>query len=237
MAYLDNTASRADPKALAATIAIHAGFGVILVAGLAVSGVIETAPPPLIGEAIEVVLPPPPTPDDPPQPVEPPAPSQVVVPTPPLPLPPLPRPQIDTTEVIRNSATTVLTPTPLPSATGSGILRLPEVRPTPSPLPSATIEPTRPVPRGDPAGWVTTEDYRSRWINEGLTGTARFRLSIGKDGRVTDCRITRSTGHAALDSATCSVLERRARFTPSKDGAGNPVTGTYENAVVWRLPD
>src|SRR3546814_8691548 len=55
------------------------------------------------------------------------------------------------------------------------------------------------APRNDPASWVTDSDYRSRWIREGLQGTAKFRLEIAASGKVSGCTITQSTGHAVLD--------------------------------------
>ncbi|MBU1606453.1 MAG: energy transducer TonB, partial [Alphaproteobacteria bacterium] len=70
-----------------------------------------------------------------------------------------------------------------------------------------------------------------------LTGTARFRLEIAADGRVTGCAITGSTGHAALDTATCRLLEQRARFEPARNSNGDAVAGSFVNAVRWELPD
>jgi len=38
-------------------------------------------------------------------------------------------------------------------------------------------------------------------------------LSIDTAGRVTDCRITGSSGNTDLDDATCRLAQRRGRFT------------------------
>lgn len=231
MSYLDQTA-RPDPRTVIAVAAIHGAMGLALVTGLTVSGVFETPAPPLTGETIDVPLPPPPP--EPPEPtaqVEPPAASQVYVPAPPLPLPPLPGPTLDSTSEIGDNNPVV--PIPMPQSTGTATTPIVLPKPTPQP----TFAATNPVPRGNPGEWITTADYRSRWVNEELTGTARFRLEIGTSGRVTDCRVTRSTGHAALDTATCSLIQRRARFTPSRNSAGDTVPGTYEGSIVWRLPE
>ena len=40
-----------------------------------------------------------------------------------------------------------------------------------------------------------------------------------------------------LDQAACSNITRRARFTPAKDGSGNPVQDTYSNRVRWVIPE
>ncbi|MCH2487931.1 MAG: energy transducer TonB, partial [Erythrobacter sp.] len=124
---------------------------------------------------------------------------------------------------------------------------LPRVRPTIGldPVPTPRVTPTQPPvgpsvgakPRNDPTAWISTDDYRSSWINREMTGTARFRLEIAANGRVTKCTITGSTGHAPLDQATCRLLEQRAKFQPARTGSGEPIAGSYESAVRWVLPD
>ncbi len=47
---------------------------------------------------------------------------------------------------------------------------------------------------------------------------------------------TASSGSASLDTATCSLLQRRARFTPAVGEAGTPVPGTIEHKVRWSIP-
>jgi protein TonB len=52
------------------------------------------------------------------------------------------------------------------------------------------------------------------------------------------CNLTRSTGNGALDSATCNILRRRAKFTPARDSSGNPTTDTYNTPpITWRLAE
>jgi TonB family protein len=80
------------------------------------------------------------------------------------------------------------------------------------------------------------EDYPASALRAGEQGTVRYRLEIGANGRVTGSAVTVSSGSAALDSTTCRLLRSRARFTPARDGNGNPVPDTAEGAVVWRLP-
>ena len=68
-------------------------------------------------------------------------------------------------------------------------------------------------------------------------GTTRFRLTVGTNGRVTDCSVTSSSGSAALDAATCRIMRSRARFTPARDNQGNPTTDTYTSSITWRIQD
>ena len=70
-----------------------------------------------------------------------------------------------------------------------------------------------------------------------MSGVASFALTIDSRGKVSDCTITRSTGHSALDQATCTLIERRAKFDPAKDSYGNPIAGTYRNSVNWKIPE
>lgn len=92
------------------------------------------------------------------------------------------------------------------------------------------------VPKNNPGSWATTNDYPARALREEREGTTGFRVTVGSDGRVTDCTITSSSGHADLDAATCDNVRRRARFKPATDGEGNPTEGTYSNRVRWVIP-
>jgi protein TonB len=92
-------------------------------------------------------------------------------------------------------------------------------------------------PKGNPGGWVTESDYPSSARRAEEQGRVGFRLEIGPDGKPTSCAVTGSSGSGSLDSATCPLLMRRARFTPGKDDAGNPKGGVYSNSVRWQLTD
>lgn len=103
--------------------------------------------------------------------------------------------------------------------------------------PAAARTPIPPQPTGNPATWITTNDYPVSALRAKTEGRVMFRLSVGVDGRPTRCEITESIGSAELDQATCSLMLRRATFTPAQDKAGRTVAGTYANAVRWRIPE
>ncbi len=222
MAYLDQT-RRPSPASMAGVVAIHAAVGVAIVTGLTVSGTL--APPDEFIPTYDIKDAPPPPPEPTPEPtnnmpdvaqVTPP----MVIPKPPLDLP-VPAPRFDSTEIILPPAP----PVPRPGPTlGLDPVPTPRVTPTQPPVgPSVGAK-----PRNDPSAWISTDDYRSSWINREMTGTARFRLEIAANGRVTNCTITGSTGHSALDQATCQLLERRAKFQP---GASPASFGTVQIAT------
>ena len=55
-------------------------------------------------------------------------------------------------------------------------------------------------------------------------------LTVGTDGRVSDCRITEPSPDAAADRITCQLASERFRFRPAADSRGNPIVGRY----AWR---
>lgn len=218
MAYADQQASGNKIVSLVIVALIHIVVIYALVTGLAYSAVKSVAEKLNVVDVEEEVIepeePPPPPPD---QPITPPP---VVTPPPIVRTPPTTAPTITTT----NTPPPVYTPTPVVA---------------PPPPPAAPPPPSKASgasPRGNPGNWATTNDYPARALREERAGTTRFRVTIGPDGRVTDCQVTGSSGHADLDEATCKNVTRRARFKPALDSAGNPISDTYSNAVRWEIP-
>lgn len=221
MAYLD-TKTRPDPASMVGVAAIHCALGAALYFGLTVTGIIAPEKPNLTVLPYREPPPPPPMPEPTVAPTAAPSASPYM---PPLPLPfPSQGPVIDQTDVF---------PRPQPTVQpGTG-----DVVERPMPTPTASFTPLPATPRTDPKRWVTTDDYRSNWIRQEMTGKARFRLEIAADGRVTNCIITGSSGHSQLDAATCALVSKRAKFQPARGNGGEPVAGTYSNAIDWQLPE
>jgi protein TonB len=92
--------------------------------------------------------------------------------------------------------------------------------------PAARFTPKAAAPLGDPARWVSPDDYPAGELRRGHEGTTRFRLSIGSDGRVSNCAVTGSSGWPVLDAATCTKLAARGKFRPATNEAGEKVAGT-----------
>jgi len=72
-----------------------------------------------------------------------------------------------------------------------------------------------------------------RGLNLTQVANVGFRLLIGRGGRVEECRITRSSGIPALDSATCASAVRRLRWSPARDTAGRPVEAWVPGSNQW----
>ncbi len=79
-------------------------------------------------------------------------------------------------------------------------------------------------------------DYPRAAMRAGAEGTVRVRYVVGTDGRVSGCRVTRSSGHPELDATTCRLIEQRFRYRPARDASGRPVPETVSRTFDWLLP-
>ena len=222
MAYVQNPSSRSRYATLTAVAALHAAAIYALVSGFAGKAVEE------IYTTVEGRNIPVPEPSPSPDPVVEPEPNpidqKIFVPKPLLPLPPK-----DEATVL--DLTPLPQPKPLPgSAAGDGLL------PVPSPT-SGLVAPKAPIPLDSPGKWATSADYPASELRREIEGTARFRVTVGTDGRVRNCEIVASSGSSGLDRATCENVARRARFKPATDETGATVSGSYSNAIRWEIPD
>jgi protein TonB len=218
MSYVDQGMSKGRVWAIVLVFVLHALLGYAFVTGLAykyVKSIQEDL------KTFDVIDEPPPPPEEPPPPeqkqVQPPP----VVTPPPLVRTNVPPPPAPVTTV-RVAPPPVITPTAPPA-------------PPAPPPPPRTVEPAR--ARANLASYVSNDDYPSAAIRNGEQGTTGFELTVGSNGRVTDCTITSSSGSSTLDAATCRLMRSRARFTPARDNQGNPTTDTVSSRIRWVLPD
>lgn len=84
--------------------------------------------------------------------------------------------------------------------------------------------------------WIDIGDYPASAIRNEEQGLVMTILTIGVDGRVSDCRITFSSQTPALDAATCRLFRSRARYRPARDANGDPIAGQVREQVRWVLP-
>lgn len=88
-----------------------------------------------------------------------------------------------------------------------------------------------PEPSGDSAKWVNSADYPAGAIQDGIDGTVRTQLMVAPNGRATDCKVIGSSRNLSLDSLTCEILLRRARFKPAIRKDGTAVSAPYFRTV------
>ncbi|MGQ0660563.1 energy transducer TonB [Sphingosinicella sp.] len=72
---------------------------------------------------------------------------------------------------------------------------------------------------------------------QGMQGTVGVRYSVGVNGRVVNCRITRSSGYRELDTHTCDLIQRRFRFAPARDEDGEPFQADIVENHSWEIRD
>jgi protein TonB len=163
----------------------------------------------------------------PPPPEEPPPPPKDMPDVPPPPVTPPPLVRVNTTPP---PIAVVESPTPPPIPP---VVQAPP--PPPPPPPPRKVQSAQSA-KGDLRTLFSADDYPAAAQSAGAEGTAQATLTIGPDGRVVSCNLSRSTGNSSLDSATCNILRRRAKFTPARDSNGQPTTDTVTTPpIVWRL--
>jgi protein TonB len=217
MAYADQQMSGSKITALVIVALIHVFVGYALVTGLAYEAakkVISKVTTVDIKEEKpkeEEPPPPPPKQDTPPPPI--------VAPPPPISIAPAP-----------SQVQTVITPPPAPPVV---ITTAAPPAPPPPPGPSKARSAK---PKGQ-NGWAARiqSNYPPKAAREERSGRVGVRVSIGPDGRVTSCSVSSSSGSPDLDAAACDGMTRYARFDPALDDAGNPVSGAFSTAIVYRL--
>lgn len=218
MSYTDQT-SRRSSTSIAAVVGVHVVIGYALVSGLATK-VVPFIPVITIGEILPDDAPPPPLHED------------TVKRT-------LPTAQPVHTDPIRNApvepeATVTQTVDTAEVAGGTGGGSTPIYYP---------VEPAKPslaraaIAGSDRIGWITTDDYPAAALRQGTTGTVVIAATIGTDGRVHGCEVTRSSGSALLDDTTCRLYARRAHFTPASDADGNPIAAQRTDRFRWQIPN
>ncbi|PXA83677.1 energy transducer TonB, partial [Nostoc sp. 3335mG] len=110
------------------------------------------------------------------------------------------------------------------------------VAPSPPPPPPKPSEATPAKLRGDPSFGIGDDDYPPSAIRNNEQGVTGAAWDIDATGRVQNCRITSSSGFADLDQLTCTLITRRARYSPAKDAAGNAIPSQSARSIRWTIP-
>lgn len=216
---------KGSPTALAIVVLMHgAAIGALALSKIDVESIVR--PGPTVVTSIPIPPPPPPPPVDKP-PVEVELPRVPSTPFVPPPIVPTPRTEVDL------ATTPKLEPLPpiIPSKPVGETLVLPS---PPPPAPPKKIQSAR--AKGNLGDHVSDADYPAAALRAEEEGTTRFRLTVAPNGRVSACTVTQSSGSRVLDTATCRIMERRARFTPARDSDGKPTGDTVSSAIRWELP-
>lgn len=85
------------------------------------------------------------------------------------------------------------------------------------------------------AGDIAPRDYPRAARRTRAEGVVAANLDIGADGRVTRCRVMRSSGNPDLDTTTCRLIRERFRYEPARDTQGRPVATVRGWEQRWWL--
>jgi periplasmic protein TonB len=83
------------------------------------------------------------------------------------------------------------------------------------------------------AGAILPSDYPRRLRRAGIGGRVEFAFTVGVNGRVTRCTVTRSSGVPELDELTCRLIQQRFRYRPSTDRFKRPFPDQVEGDHEW----
>jgi hypothetical protein len=90
---------------------------------------------------------------------------------------------------------------------------------------------TPPRAVGNASRWIGPEDLGVAGVASQAIVAAVFRVSVGANGRATDCTVLESAGSFEIDRGACGALVRRARYEPARDPSGNPV----RSVAIYRV--
>lgn len=88
------------------------------------------------------------------------------------------------------------------------------------------------------AGRLKFSDMPESLLGPGEAASVGVRFTVGTDGRVSNCRIDRSSGKVGIDMLACRLIEKRFRFRPARNEAGRPVRAVVVETHNWMVsPD
>lgn len=86
-------------------------------------------------------------------------------------------------------------------------------------------------------GRITGRDYPPGPLRAHIEGRVTIHYVITPRGRVTGCRIVRSSGNAELDTTTCRLVTQRFRFRPARDAMGRKIADELTEDHSWVVFD
>lgn len=218
MSFIDRD-RRASPASIAAVVAVHVVIGYAVITGLAIR-VISHGPDVTIAQNYRDDVPPPPPVRE---------------------LPPPPPRASSAAQAL--STPDEIVSVPLQSMTNApgAVAAFPPQLGAVDALPAQQAKPEPSLAQGasvigNRAAWVTTEDYPAAALRAGAEGITAITVMVGTDGRASACRVTASSGNAALDEAACRTYLRRARFRPALDEGGHPIAIQRADRIRWQMP-
>jgi len=82
-------------------------------------------------------------------------------------------------------------------------------------------------------GELSLADYPRALRRAGIGGRVEVHMTVEPSGRVSRCRVVRSSGSPELDAITCRLVQARYRFDPARDAQGRPVPDLVGESHNW----
>lgn len=95
----------------------------------------------------------------------------------------------------------------------------------------------REIPLRRTRGDIRDSDYPDRLREAGVTGVVGLRFTVGANGRVSACAVTRSSGVPELDALTCRLILKRFRYRPTIDANGRAVADVVTGEQGWGVDE
>jgi protein TonB len=87
-------------------------------------------------------------------------------------------------------------------------------------------------------GRLDNKDYPASARRARIGGSVSVLFTVQTSGRVSGCRVVKSSGNADLDSTTCRLIEQRFVYKPATDPQGSPVQSVISTTFSynWVVP-
>lgn len=76
-------------------------------------------------------------------------------------------------------------------------------------------------------------DYPAKAEMRDAVGNVDGYVTVGVDGKASNCHVIDSSGWSDFDSRTCELMVQRGVFTPASDKSGNPIAALYYFQWEW----
>ena len=83
---------------------------------------------------------------------------------------------------------------------------------------------------------ISNDDYPIDALRHDRDGVVGIQYRVDVSGKVSECRVTLTSGWPDLDAATCAAILKRGRFQPATDAGGSPVSDVRQLRYRWALP-
>lgn len=90
-------------------------------------------------------------------------------------------------------------------------------------------------PSANLAQLFSPEDYPGVAALRGQQGRVSLVILVDEQGKVADCTVIQTSGVAALDAQSCSVIKLGAKYKPAISLDGKPAKSTTFQTISWKI--